>query len=155
MSMSHAEPRPALPSSVLFACTLNAVRSPMAEALLKRLHGRRVYVDSVGLRAVEVDPFAVAAMAEIGIDLSHHRPKTFDDLADSSFDLVVSLSPEAHHRALELTRVMACDVEYWTTLDASMIEGSRSAMLDAYRSVRDALATRIRARFPPQASPQV
>ncbi len=147
--MASAEPQLVLPQAVLFACTLNAVRSPIAEALLRRLHGRRIYVASVGLKVADIDPFAVAVMSEIGIDLTQHHPKTFAELEDDSFDLVVSLSPEAHHRALEMTRVMACEVEYWPTLDASSIEGSRSAKLDAYRSVRDALAAKIKVRFPP------
>ena len=146
--MALAEPRPGMPQSVLFACTLNAVRSPMAEALLRRLHGRRIYVASVGLRTADVDPFAVAVMSEIGIDIKEHQAKTFEELENESFDLVVTLSPEAHHRALELTRVMACEVEYWPMLDATSIEGSRSAKLDAYRSVRDALAAKIKVRFP-------
>jgi protein-tyrosine-phosphatase len=137
------------PQSVLFACSLNAVRSPMAEAYLKRLHGRTIFVDSVGVREHPVDPFAVAVMAEIGIDLRRHRAKSFDRLADIAFDLVVTLSPEAHHRALELTRVMACDVEYWPTLDATAIEGSREVRMAAYREVRDVLIRRIEARFPP------
>ena len=96
-----------LPGAVLFCCTQNAIRSPMAEAMLKQLLGRTIFVDSVGVRAGELDPFAVAAMDEIGIDLSKHRPKTFDDLEDDSFDLIVSLSPEAQHQAVELTRTTA------------------------------------------------
>lgn len=139
---------PRLPSSVLFACTFNSIRSPMAEALLKHLHGRRVYVDSVGVREAEIDPFAVAAMDEIGIDISRHRPKTFDDLEDTSFDMVISLSPEAQHSAVELTRTMACDVEFWPVLDPTAVEGSREEMLNAYRSVRDYLRKRILERFP-------
>ncbi len=139
---------PRLPSSVLFACTFNSIRSPMAEALLKHLHGRRVYVDSVGVREAEIDPFAVAAMDEIGIDISRHRAKTFDDLEDTSFDMVISLSPEAQHSAVELTRTMACDVEFWPVLDPTAVEGSREEMLNAYRSVRDYLRKRILERFP-------
>ena len=150
--MDVAKPPAPLPQSVLFACTLNAVRSPMAEALLRRLHGRRIYVQSVGIRVAEIDPFAQIVMAEIGIDLSHHQAKTFAELENDSFDLIVTLSPEAHHRALELTRVMACEVEYWPTLDATSVEGSRSARLEVYRSVRDALARRIKERFPPLAT---
>ncbi|HUL07121.1 MAG TPA: arsenate reductase ArsC [Candidatus Acidoferrum sp.] len=144
-----------LPGSVLFCCTLNAVRSPMAEGLFKLLHNRRVFVDSVGVRAGELDPFAVAAMDEIGIDISRHRAKTFDNLEDTSFDLIVSLSPEAHHRALEMTRTMACDVEFWNTFDPSIVEGNREARLDAYRAVRDTLMRRIRERFPAHAAPMV
>jgi protein-tyrosine-phosphatase len=139
---------PRLPSSVLFACTFNSIRSPMAEALLKHLHGRRIYVDSVGVRDAEIDPFAVAAMDELGIDIARHRAKTFEDLEDTSFDLVISLSPEAQHSAVELTRTMACDVEFWPVLDPTGMEGSREETLSAYRMVRDQLQKRILERFP-------
>jgi protein-tyrosine-phosphatase len=144
-----------LPGAVLFCCTLNAIRSPMAEGILKLLHGRRIFVDSVGLRAGEVDPFAVAVMDEIGVDIARHRAKTFDDLEDTSFDVIVSLSPEAQHRAVEMTRTMACEVEFWNTFDPSLVEGSRDARLDAYREVRDTLMARIQARFPQRATPVV
>lgn len=137
-----------LPSAVLFACTENTVRSPMAEAILKYLHGRHIYVDSVGVRKGELDGFAVAVMDEIGIDISHHHPKTFEDLEDTSFDLVTSLSPEAQHKAVEMTRVVACDVEFWNTFDPSVVEGSREVRLEAYRQVRDELMRRIKKRFP-------
>lgn len=146
---------PALPSAVLFACTQNAVRSPMAEGYLKHLHGSRVYVDSVGVRGLDVDPFAVEVMREIGIEIGRHRQKAFDTLADTSFDVVVTLSPEAHHRALEMTRVMACDVEYWPTFDPTITEGSREARLAAYREVRDHLIRRIQERFPPSRGPAI
>ncbi|MFZ5667907.1 MAG: low molecular weight phosphatase family protein [Pseudomonadota bacterium] len=140
-----------LPGAVLFACNFNRVRSPMAEALMKMLHGDRVFVDSVGLKReageTEVDPFAVAVIDEIGGDLAGFRPKTFDDLEDGSFDLVVSLTPEAQHRAVELARGRAVDIEYWPTLDPTLAEGSREQRLDAYRQVRDELVRRIRARF--------
>ncbi|MEE8152765.1 MAG: arsenate reductase ArsC [candidate division NC10 bacterium] len=137
-----------LPSAVLFACTENTVRSPMAEAILKYLHGRHIYVDSVGVRKGELDGFAVAVMDEIGIDISHHHPKTFEDLEDTSFDLVTSLSPEAQHKAVEMTRVVACDVEFWNTFDPSVVEGSREVRLEAYRQVRDELMRHIKKRFP-------
>lgn len=136
------------PGSVLFACTNNAVRSPMAEGLLKHLHGRWLFVDSVGLRAGENDPFVVAVMDEIGLDATKHRPKSFDMLEDSSFDLVVTLSPEAHHTALEWTRSMAAEVEFWPTFDPTAVWGTRDQMLDAYRQTRDGLFTRLRERFP-------
>jgi Protein-tyrosine-phosphatase len=134
-------------TAVLFACTHNAVRSPMAEGLLKHLLGRRVFVDSVGVRPGDLDPFAVQVMDEIGIDIARHQPKSFDDLEDDSFDEVISLSPEAQHRAVDMTRVMACDVVFWHTFDPSLIEGSRDARLDAYRQVRDQLIRRIKEHF--------
>lgn len=137
-----------LPSSVLFACTFNSIRSPMAAALMKHLHGRNIFVDSAGVRAEPVDAFAVAVMEEMGIDISGHRSKTFDELEDTSFDLVVSLSPEAQHRAVELTRTRACDVEFWPVFDATAVEGSREERLAAYRMVRDHLRKRILQRFP-------
>jgi protein-tyrosine-phosphatase len=139
-----------LPEAVLFACTRNAIRSPMAEALLKHFHGARIYVQSVGVRPARIDPFAVAAMEEMGIDIARHRQRSFDDLEDDSFDLVISLSPEAQHRAVEMTRHMACEVEFWNTFDPSLVEGSREMRLDAYREVRDSLMRRILKRFPLQ-----
>ena len=142
-----------LPGSVLFACTTNSVRSPMAEAYLKYLHGHRVFVDSVGIGTREIDGFVIAAMEEIGIDVSGHRAKTFETLEDASFDVVISLSPEAQHRAVEMTRSMACEVVYWPTFDPSLTEGNREARLDSYRQVRDALIARIQARFPPPMKP--
>ena len=144
-----------LPDAVLFSCTMNSIRSPMAEALLKHLLGHRIYVDSVGVRAREIDPFAIEVMDEIGIDLSRHNAKTFDDLEDTSYDLIISLSPEAQHKAVELTRTMACEVEFWNTLDPSMIEGNREMRLDAYRQVRDFLKKRIEARFPLDLKPSL
>jgi protein-tyrosine-phosphatase len=137
-----------LPSSVLFACTLNSIRSPMAAALMRHLHGRRVFVDSVGVRTAPVDPFAVAVMAEIGIDIQSHLPKSFDELEDTSFDLVISLSPDAQHTAAERTRSVACDVEFWPVLDPTGMETSREETLAAYRMVRDQLRKRILERFP-------
>lgn len=136
-----------LPGAVLFACTLNAVRSPMAAALMRHLFGRFTYVESAGVRAGALDPLAVEAMDEIGIEIGAHKPRRFEDLEDASFDLVVTLSPEAHHKAMELTRTAAMEVEYWPTLDPTAYEGSREQMLDAYRGVRDELMRRIRARF--------
>ena len=136
-----------IPAAVLFCCTMNSVRSPMAEAIVKYLFGHALYVDSVGVRCSEVDPFAVAVMDEIGIDLSGHRPKSFDDLEDTFYDLVISLSPDAQHRAVELTRTMACELEFWNTFDPSIVEGSRETRLAAYREVRDGLMKRITNRF--------
>lgn len=115
---------------------------------MKHLHGRHVYVDSVGVRASELDPFAVEVMEEIGISIEKHRAKTFEDLEDSSFDVIITLSPEAQHSAVEMTRTMACDVEFWHTFDPSIVEGNREARLDAYRQVRDQLIKRILDRFP-------
>ncbi len=144
-----------LPGAVLFCCTLNSVRSPMAEAMLKHLHGNRIYVDSVGVRRGPLDSFAVTVMDEIGIDLTRHRVKSFDDLEDSYFDLVISLSPDAQHRAVEMTRTMACELLYWNTFDPTSVRGSRQSRLDAYRQVRDHLMARILERFPPPGTPKV
>jgi protein-tyrosine-phosphatase len=144
-----------LPGSVLFCCTQNALRSPMAEALMKHLHGRQIYVDSAGVRAGPLDEFAVAVMDELGIDITKHKAKTFDDLEDGSFDIVISLSPEAQHRAVEMTRTMAAEVEFWNTFDPSVVEGSRERRLEAYRQVRDQLMKRILQRFPLPGAPRV
>lgn len=136
-----------LPGSVLFCCTMNSVRSPMAEGLLKALYPKQVFVDSAGVRKEKVDPLAVEVMDEIGLDISKHRSKAFDDLEDSSFDLIISLSPEAQHTAVDMTRTMACDVEFWNTFDPTIVEGTREQRLAAYREVRDFLNKKIRERF--------
>ena len=132
------------PQSVLFACSFNAVRSPMAEALGRYHFGRDVFFASAGVKNGQLDPFAMAAMDEIGIDISKHKPRIFADLEDEAFDLIISLSPEAHHSALEFTRTMAVEVAYWPTIDPTAVQGSREQMLDAYREVRDGLQRRIR-----------
>jgi protein-tyrosine-phosphatase len=142
-----------LPGSILFACTHNALRSPMAAALMRALHGQRVFVDSVGLRPEPIDPFVVAVLDEIGIDLAGHHPKSFDDLEDDYFDLVISLSPEAHHRAVELTRASSCEIAFWPVQDPTLVEGHREVRLDAYRALRDDLSARLRAHFPPGPGP--
>ena len=144
-----------IPASLLFACSENSVRSPMAEALAKRLYGQASYIDSVGVRASEVDFFAAAALDELGIDVHRHHAKTFDDVDPSSFDLIVTLSPEAHHQALEFTRGTAAEVEYWPVMDPSGVEGSREMRLEAYRSTRDQILARLKARFGAPSGPSV
>jgi protein-tyrosine-phosphatase len=136
-----------LPASVLFACSQNSVRSPMAEAMAKRLYGHAAYIDSVGVRASDVDGFAVAALDEIDVDVHRHHAKTFADIDPASFDLIVTLSPEAHHQALQFTQGTAAEVEYWPVPDPSAVEGSREARLDAYRRTRDLILARLKGRF--------
>jgi protein-tyrosine-phosphatase len=143
-------PRRATPQAVLFACGFNSVRSPMAAGLFKQMMGRTIYVASAGVRKDELDPFAVAVLDEVGIDIAKHRPMTFEELDDwegLNFDLIVTLSPEAHHKALELTRTIAAEVEYWPTPDPTPTEGTREQRLDAYRAVRDQLTQHIKSRF--------
>jgi protein-tyrosine-phosphatase len=140
----NASEQPRRPQSVLFACSMNAVRSPMAEAIARHFFGKDIYFASAGVRQGKLDPFVTVVMDEIGIDLQKHKPHTFEDLEDSTYDLIVSLSPEAHHRALEFTRTDAVDVVYWPTLDPTAVEGSREMKLDAYRGVREGLVRRIR-----------
>ena len=145
-----------MPGAVLFCCNYNQVRSPMAEALAKHLIGTAIFIDSAGLRPavfdpdvddMQVDPLAAEAMKELGVDLTRHRCKTFGELEDDSFDLVISLTPEAQHRAIEIARGRDADIEYWPTHDPTLTEGTREHRLEAYRHVRDGLAARIRERF--------
>ncbi len=146
-------PRRDRPQSVLFMCGQNCVRSPMAAVLARHLFGRSLYVGSAGVLKGEADPFVAAAIDEIGLDLSRHRPQTLEELEENEglgFDLVITLSPDAHHRALELTRTNAIDVEYWPTSDPTLASGNREQRLDAYRAVRDELERRIRTRFRPK-----
>jgi protein-tyrosine-phosphatase len=136
--------------SVLFVCAMNAIRSPMAEALARHYFGRKIYVQSAGIRKGEPDPFMTEVLDEIGIDAARHKPKTIQELEEwegLNFDLIVTLSPEAHHKALDLTRTLAAEVEYWPTPDPSDTQGNREQRLDAYREVRDMLTKRIRTRF--------
>ena len=145
----------ALPTSVLFCCDHNAVRSPMAEGILKKLHGTRIFAQSAGVRHdIEVDGFAIAVCAEIGVELDRHTARSFEDLEQlgeriSGFDLIVALSPAARHAALEYTRWYAIDIEFWPVLDPTGIGETREEKLAAYRETRDQIIARIRARFPP------
>jgi protein-tyrosine-phosphatase len=126
----------------------------MAASILRHLAGRRVYARSAGVRPGETDPFAIAVMDEIGIDIAKHQPRMIEDLEDAAFDLIITLAPEAHHKALELTRSMAVEVEYWPTIDPSAATGNREQIMDAYRAVRDTLFQRIKARFALAGAPQ-
>jgi protein-tyrosine-phosphatase len=148
-------PKRAIPASVLFACNQNSVRSPMAEALTKHFFGHRIYAESVGVRASEVNPMSVAVLDEIGIDVKDHKSKSFADLEDLSFDLVISLTPEAHHQAADLTRSMDCEIEYWPTPDPTLVDGSRETQLAAFRELRDTLEKKIMQRFGAGPSPNV
>jgi protein-tyrosine-phosphatase len=136
-----------LPSAILFICTQNAIRSPMAAALMHQYAGHRSYVASAGIRAGDPDPFVGLVMDEIGLDLTRHRPHSLDDLADSAFDLIVTLSDEAQAYAEELSKTLAVTVEHWPTNDPSTEQGSRTQILDAYRAVRDGLRKKIEGRF--------
>jgi protein-tyrosine-phosphatase len=136
--------------SVLFMCAQNAVRSPMAEAMAKHFFGKSIYVQSAGARRGEVDGFMLTVLDEIGIDAHKHKPKSIEELEEwegLNFDLIISLSPEAHHKALDLTRTVAADVEYWPTIDPTVVQGSREQVLEAYREVRDGLMQRIKDRL--------
>ena len=143
-----------LPDAVLFSCTHNAIRSPMAAALMKHLFGSRVYVESCGVKAGVLEPLAVEVMEEMGIDLSHLHPKSFEMLADTSFDLIVTLSPQARHKALELTRTMAVEVEYWKVPDPSAFEGSREQRLANFRQARDTIFAFLKERFGARPAPE-
>jgi protein-tyrosine-phosphatase len=137
-----------LPQAVLFACNYNTIRSVMAVGLMQRRFGKAIWVDSCGARKGDApDPFVTSVMDEEGVDVSRHRPKTFDMLDDLNFDLIVTLTPEAHHRALEFVRTLSAEVRYWPTFDPSLAQGSREQVLAEYRAVRDGLDLRIADTF--------
>lgn len=145
-----SEPSRRKVQAVLFTCAMNAIRSPMAEAIARHYFGKTIYVQSAGIHKGEVDGFVIAVLDEIGIDGRKHKPHTLEELAENegfNFDLIVTLSPEAHHTAMELTRTLSVDVEYWATIDPSIIEGGRETRLDAYRQVRDTLQHQILERL--------
>jgi protein-tyrosine-phosphatase len=142
-----------LPGAILFCCNHNAIRSPLAEGLMKARFGRSVFVQSCGVRECEeVDGFMIAAAAEIGVDLSRHRPRSFDEMEAwgddlGAYDLIVALSPAAQRQALERTRTESVEVVYWAILDPSGIGESREQKLHAYRTARDQVAARMTACF--------
>jgi protein-tyrosine-phosphatase len=136
--------------SVLFVCIYNAIRSTMAEALARHYFGKSIYVQSAGVRKGEPDPFMASVLEEVGIDASRHKCRTLAELEEwegLNFDLIITLTPEAHHAALDLTRYIAADVEYWPTPDPTLQEGTREQRMEAYRDVRDGLSARIRKRL--------
>jgi protein-tyrosine-phosphatase len=135
------------PRSVLFMCGLNAIRSPMAEAIARSMLPQGTYVASVGVRPGERNPFVDVVLEEIGLSLGRRQPQTLEDLEDDFFDVIITLSPEAHHAALELTRAKAIEVIYWPTMDPSVVSGTREQSLDAYRQVRDSLLKLIESRL--------
>ena len=135
------------PTAVLFICTQNAIRSPMAAALMHHRLGHKIYVASAGLKAGEADPFVGQIMEEVGLDLTRHKPHTFEDLADSTFDLAITLSSEAEDHAREMAKTLAIEIEHWPTPDPSQTQGSRDQILEAYREVRKLLEQRINQRF--------
>ena len=139
------------PRSVLFMCRMNSVRSPMAEAIARHHLPASVFVTSAGVRAGDRDPFVDAVLAEEGMRLDEHQPRTVDDLEDDYFDLIVTLAPEAHHAALEFTRSMAVDVEYWPTPDPTAVTGTRDQIMHAYRDVRERLKHRMANLFAAEA----
>jgi protein-tyrosine-phosphatase len=148
------------PQSVLFCCDHNAVRSPMAEAMMKRFYGQRAYVQSAGVHNdLEVDGFAVSVSAEIGLELDRHRSRSFEEMAQwgddlAGFDLIVALSPASQRAALELTRFAHIDVEYWPIMDPTGLGEGREVKLAAYRQTRDQIRARMLERFgPPSENP--
>jgi len=155
MTTVDAPDRPLRPRAILFACGQNSVRSPIAAALAREMLPASLHIGSAGVRKGELDPFAVAAMAEIGINIAEHQPMTFEEVEDwegLDFDLIVTLAPEAHHKAIALTGRLPAAVEYWPTADPTASEGNREQRLDAYRAVRDQLMARLRTRFAGQTS---
>lgn len=148
-----------IPASVLFCCDHNAIRSPMAEGMMKKLYGRRAYVQSAGVHNdMEIDGFAIAVCDEIGVELSRHRTRSFEEMRDwgddlGQFDLVIALTPASQRQALELTRHFHLDVEYWPIMDPTGLGESREAKLTIYRQVRDQIRDRMLARFGPPTEP--
>ena len=144
-----------LPQSVLFCCDHNAVRSPMAEGIMKKFYGQGTYVQSVGVQNdMEIDGFSIAVCQELGVELSRHRSRSFDEMEEwgedlSSFDLVVALSPASQARAMELTRFYHLEVEFWPTLDPTGLGETREAKLDNYRATRDQIISRLTDRWGP------
>lgn len=136
------------PRAILFMCGMNSIRSPMAEVIAKQIVAPGIYIQSAGVRAGERDPFVDAVLDEAGLTLGKHKPRTLDEIEDDFFDLIITLTPEAHHAALELTRSNSLDVVYWPTMDPTVATGTREQILEAYREVREHLTKLISERLP-------
>lgn len=134
-------------TSVLFVCGMNTIRSPMAERLFKDIYGDKIYCDSAGIIAGDPDGFAISVMAERGLDMENHQSKALEQMDDFYYDLIIALTPEAHSKAIELTSGNFVEVEYWPTMDPSMVVGSREQVLEAYRQTRDNLEKNIKKKF--------
>jgi protein-tyrosine-phosphatase len=152
MDDMSAKSEPRRPGAVLFMCRMNSIRSPMAEAIARH-YMPSVYIASAGVRRGERDPFVDAVLDEVGLALQKHQPRLLEDLEDDYFDLIITLAPEAHHAALDMTRALAADVVYWPTPDPTVATGSREQILDAYREVRDHLTKLIVTRLAGGAEP--
>ncbi len=159
--MEHSALIQALPQSVLFCCDHNSVRSPMAEGIMKKFYGTTCYIQSVGVKNdMEIDGFAITVCAELGVELSRHRSRSFDEMEQwgddlTSFDLVLALSPASQRRALDLTRFSHLIVEYWPILDPTGLGEGRDERLKTYRQSRDMIIQRLIERWgPPQVSPK-
>ena len=148
-----------IPHSVLFCCDHNAVRSPMAEGMMKKFYGHAAYVQSAGVKNdLEIDGFAIAVCQEIGVELSRHRSRSFEEMQSwgddlGSFDLIVALSPASQRQAMELTRLAHLDIEYWPVMDPTGIAEGREAVLAKYRETRDQIRARMIDRFGPPTEP--
>ena len=147
-TIKKMEPMKTLPGSLLFACTHNMVRSPMAEAMLQARFAKRIFLDSCGIHPGTMDGFTVKVMEEVGLDISSHAPKNFDDLQDDYFDMVVCFSEESFAIAREFARGKSTDVEYWPVYDVALTSENQQLRLNAYRYVRDVITRYLNDRFP-------
>ncbi|MGA2988061.1 MAG: arsenate reductase ArsC [Terriglobia bacterium] len=122
---------------VLILCTGNSARSQMAEGLLRHDGGAAFEVASAGTKPSSVRPEAIAAMREIGIDISGHRSKSVDEFAGQVFDYVITVCDNAR----ESCPVFAATTKriHWSLCDPAAVQGSEEDRLAAFRSVRDEL----------------
>jgi len=141
---------PAKLHSVLFICTMNAVRSPIAEGMARLRFGKRLYVDSAGLTKADRDGFALAVLREAGIAFEDDEPHALDEIECEAFDLIVALSPEAHRYATERMRATAIELVYWPIEDVTQGGGTREQRLEGYRRVRDTIDRLIRDEIGPR-----
>jgi protein-tyrosine-phosphatase len=125
----------------------------MAEGIMKKFYGTGTYVQSAGVHNdLEIDGFCVAVCQEIGVELSRHRSRSFDEMQEwgddlSSFDLIVALSPASQRRALDLTRIFHLDVDYWPIMDPTGLGESREDKLTHYRQTRDQIIKHLKDRW--------
>jgi arsenate reductase len=131
------------PVRVLFLCTHNSARSQMAEGFLRAWGGRRYQVASAGTEATRVRPEAIAAMAELGIDIAVQTSKTLERYRDEDWDLVVTVCDRAREACPVFPGALRTD--HWAFDDPSEVVGSEAERMAGFRRVRDEIGARIRA----------
>jgi arsenate reductase len=126
---------------VLFLCTHNSARSQMAEGFLRAMAGDRFEAGSAGTEKTSVYPLAIRAMAELGVDLSGHTSKVYEDLASEGWDFLITVCDDANERCPWVPG--SVKRLHWSFADPSRATGTEEERLAVFRRVRDQIRERL------------